>query len=373
MKIALIHDYLNQYGGGERVLEVLMEMFPDAPIYTLLHDGERTLNRFSNRVKATSFLDFSLARRRHRLFIPLMPMAMKSLKISEQYDLIISDSAGFAKGFEQKPKTFHVSYIHTPLRYAWEQEYYLANIISKPEILISKPILNYLKKWDFDAAQKPDILIANSNFIAEKIKKYYQRDVAKVIYPPVDTLQFYRDPELHTPNAKSYYLAAGRLLHYKKFDLVIEAFSKLKLPLKIAGGGPELEKLKNQNARLKAGAEFLGFVSDDELRTLYNGARALIFPQVEDFGLVAAEAQACGAPAIAFAGGGALEIIQDGKTGIFFKEQNSESLAEAVRKFEHLKFDRNRISRIAMGRFAKNIFKDKMLELINGCFSFHEN
>src|SRR3989338_8253371 len=185
MKIALIHDYLNQYGGGERVLEVLMEMFPDAPIYTLLHDGEKTLNRFSSRVKATSFLDFPLARRYHRLFIPLMPMAVKSLKINDQYDLIISDSAGFAKGFEtknQKPKTTHISYIHTPLRYGWEQEHYLAGIMSKPALLIAKPLLNYLKKWDFNAAQKPDILIANSRFIANKIKKYYGRE-AEVVYP----------------------------------------------------------------------------------------------------------------------------------------------------------------------------------------------
>ena len=189
-KIALVHDYLNQYGGAERVLEVFMEMFPDSPVYTILYDKEKTLNRFRERIKKTSFLDFPFARKHHRLFIPLMPSAISSLDLGGEYDLIISDTAGYAKGIKYDSReTRHISYIHTPLRYVWETDSYFKSKIFKT---IFRPIFNYLKKWDHKTAQKPDILIANSRFIADKIKKYYNRD-AKVIYPPVDTKNFYLD------------------------------------------------------------------------------------------------------------------------------------------------------------------------------------
>ncbi|MEK9186265.1 MAG: glycosyltransferase, partial [Patescibacteria group bacterium] len=189
MRVALIHDYLNQYGGGERVLEVLMEMFPEAPIYTLLYDPEKTFGKFMNREVKTSILDFPEARKNHRPFIPLMPVAMKTLSIDGDYDLIISDTAGFAKGIGIKSNIKHISYVHTPLRYAWEQETYLNGLISHFLFLISKPILNWLRDWDYKAGQKPDVLLANSQFIAGKIKNYYNRN-ASVIYPPVDTKKF---------------------------------------------------------------------------------------------------------------------------------------------------------------------------------------
>lgn len=362
MKVALVHDYLNQYGGGERVLEVLMEMFSDAPVYTLFHDPEKTLNRFRGRVQKTSFLDFSFARNHHRLFIPLMPLAAESIKIPNDYDLIISDTAGYAKGVRYGKNAKHISYIHTPLRYAWETKAYFSNPLFKTIFL---PIFKYLKWWDYRVAQKPDLLIANSQFIAEKIKKYYNRE-APVIYPPVDVSKFYPDPTPYTLHATRYYLAVGRLLHYKKFDLIIEAFAKMGLPLKIVGDGPEKENLKAKSQNLKAdNIELLSMVkSDDELRKLYNGARALIFPQVEDFGLVAAEAQACGTPIIAYRAGGVLEIIEDGRTGIFFDQQTPESLAEAVRRFEKINFDREKISARAQ-KFSKESFKRQFLLTLN--------
>ena len=373
MKIALLHDYLNQLGGGERVLEALMEIFPEAPIYTLLHDPEKTLNRFRDRVEKTSFLDFALARKYHRWFIPLMPLAVRSLKLDARYDLIISDTAGYAKGFrmknsEKKRSKFdvqssklpiHISYVHTPLRYAWEPDYLNFQFLK----YFLKPILNYLKFWDYKTAQKPDILIANSQFIADKIKKYYNRE-AKVIYPPVDISKFYLDPIPYTPYPKPYYLAVGRLMHYKRFDLIIEAFANLGLLLKIVGSGPEEKNLELRITNYEnKNIEFLGNVSDDELRSLYNNAEALIFPQVEDFGLVAAEAQACGLPVIAYAAGGALEIIENKKTGIFFQEQTSDAIVTAIKEFEKSNFNRAEIAEKAK-RFSQERFKKEFLDLI---------
>lgn len=362
MKIALLHDYLNQYGGAERVLESLIELFPEAPIYTLIYDKEKTGGRFHHCKIKTSLLDFPLSRKYHRAFIPLMPLAAKTLDLGGKYDFIISDSAGYAKGIAYHDCcTPHISYIHTPLRYAWEQSQYLTGLISNFQFLISKPILNYLKRWDYRAAQKPKVLIANSQFIADKIKKYYNRD-AVVIYPPVDTNKFFHDSKFMI-HGSNYYLAVGRFLHYKRFDLIIDAFIKLGLPLKIIGSGPEEQKLKIA-AKNNNNIEFISFVhNENELRKLYNGAKALVFPQVEDFGLVAAEAQACGTPVIAYAAGGALEIVKDGETGVFFQEQKPESLISAIEKFKKLKFDRKKIAD-STHRFSKENFKKMMYNQI---------
>lgn len=361
MRVALVHDYLNQYGGAERVLETLMEIFPEAPVYTLMHDTEKTGGRFAGRVVKTSFLDFPLARGRHRLFIPLMPLAASSIDLKDDYDLIISDTAGFAKGIRYGKNTRHISYIHTPLRYAWEQEEYLAPIMSATKLTLAKPILNYLKWWDYRTGQRPDVLLANSEFIAGKIRKYYDRE-STVIYPPVDTARFFYRPIRANKAIDGYYLAIGRLLHYKRFDLIVEAFARLGLPLKIVGSGPEYGKLLSKIYELKAkNIELCTFVHDEsELRGLYSNAKALVFPQVEDFGLVAAEAQACGTPVIAYAAGGAMEIVEDGKTGVLFKEQTVESLAEAVRQFKKKKFSRPAIAQSAR-RFSKESFKKQIL------------
>ncbi|TSC89538.1 MAG: Uncharacterized protein G01um10143_28 [Parcubacteria group bacterium Gr01-1014_3] len=366
MRIALVHDYLNQYGGAERVLETLMEMFPEAPVYTLLHDPAKTFGKFTDRVKKTSVLDFQFARDNHRWFIPLMPIAAGMLDLGDEYDLVISDTAGYAKGIKHGAKTKHISYIHTPLRYAWETDYlnFQFSIINlqfwKPFL---KPVINYLKNWDFEAGQKPNILISNSSFIAGKVKDYYGRD-SEVVYPPVDSERFYYVPKSYDKD-NTYYLAIGRLLHYKRFDLVVDAFAKLGFPLKIVGSGPESENLKLKIENLKSSNIELipASKTDDELRQLYGGAKALIFPQVEDFGLVAAEAQACGAPVIAYAAGGALEIVQDGKTGALFNVQTPEGLMEAVQRFEQMRFNRKSVS-MAAKKFSKVNFKKQILSLV---------
>ena len=363
MRVAIAHDYLNQYGGAERVLEAIMEIFPKAPVYTLLYDEARTLGRFQKYDIRPSFLNrFEAARNHHRRFIPVFPLVQELTRLDDDFDLVISSSAGFAKGI-RCGKARHISYCHTPLRYAWEPDYLngysgFGNPLMK---ILAKPALSALRWWDFNAARNVDVFLANSGFIADRIKNYYKRD-ALVLHPPVDTKKFYYNPKSYQLKAKSYFLMAGRFLHYKRFDLGIAAFNHLNLPLKIVGAGPEFVNL--QKIAKSPLIEFVPFVdSTAKLRDLYNNASALIFPQVEDFGLAAAEAQACGTPVIAYRGGGAREIVQEGKTGIFFDRQTPEAIIEAVLKFSKFSFRRAGISKTAL-RFSKDNFKKKLMAII---------
>ncbi len=356
MKVALVHDYLNQYGGGERVLEDLMKIFPTAPIYTLLYDAERTMGKFEGRIGGTSFLDVPFVRRRHRPFIPLMPFAAASLNLGSEYDVVISDTAGYAKGFRSRGQVFHLCYCHTPLRFAWESESYFSNPFFK---MIGAPGFLSHRIWDRRMAARPQVLIANSQFIAGKIKRYYKREVP-VVYPAVAREKFYYDPRLVS---RGYYLAVGRLMGYKKFDLTIRAFSQLGRSLKIVGRGPETSRLEMLARQLKAPVEFISFLADEALRKMYAEAEALVFPQIEDFGLVAAEAQACGTPVVAFRGGGALEIVKEGLSGGFFDEMKPESLASAVRRLDDVHFDRRVIAAEAE-RFSFQRFRDGILSFL---------
>lgn len=346
MKVAIAHDYLNQYGGSERVLEALLKIFPGAHVYTLLYDKERTLGKFDQNIMQTSFLDRGLVRKNHLPFIPFMPTAIQWMSIKKDYDFVISATAGYAKGISIRHKhpevrnPFHLAYCYTPLRYAWEMDNYFENTLFKA---VFRPAFAYLKNWDYKVAQQPDKIVAISKFIAQKIKKYYNRD-AEVVYPPVNQNLFYLGRKERS--GQKYFLAAGRLLNYKKFDLVIDAFIELGLPLKIVGVGREEARLKARASGwwTKRNIEFLPFVSDEELRRLYQGAEALIFPQVEDFGLVAAEALSCGTPVIAYAGGGALELLEDGVNGVIFQKQTKTDLAAAVNRFRKMKFNRKKIN-----------------------------
>jgi glycosyltransferase involved in cell wall biosynthesis len=355
MKIALIHDYLNQYGGAERVLETLCEIFPDAPIYTLFYDEEKTLGKFKNKKIITSFLDYEFVRNNHRLFIPLMPLAIFLMKVNKKFNIIFSASAGFAKGIRYGKNTIHISYCYTPLRYAWE---YYKYFNWKPFLkILSAPAFWYLRKWDKWAGRRPEKIIAVSEHIAKKIKDYYKRD-ANVIYPPLDTNKFFLNEKIKKGD---YYLAVGRMMHYKKFDLIIRVFNKLNLPLLVIGVGPELNKLKNM--AISSNIKFLSFISNEHLNLLYNGAQALIFPQIEDFGLVAVEAQACGVPIIALNRGGAREIVEDGQTGVLFNNQSVDDLIMAIKKFQIIKFNKENIRKSAL-RFSKNKFKKAILEMV---------
>ncbi len=358
MRVALVHDYLNQFGGAERVLETLSEIFPEAPIYTLFYDKEGINGRFANKDIKTSFLDKPLIRKRHRWFIPLFAKAVETLDLGDNYDLIISDSYGFAKGIKYG-RGFHISYIHTPLRYAWEPEFFLHTLFSKTFIKLASPVVNYLRVWDKKTSERPNLLLTNSTHTAGKIKKFYDRE-STLLYPPVDAKTFYPDKSVKT---KNYYLAFGRIVHFKRFDLIVKVFNELGLPLKIAGVGPEKENIKKL---IKSpNIEFINrFHSEEELRKLICGAKAVIFPQVEDFGLVAAESITCGTPVIAFSEGGVLEIVKDEINGILFNEQNHESLVQAIKKFEKTTFDKRKVARTSK-IFSKESFEKNLRKTID--------
>ncbi|MEK7624620.1 MAG: glycosyltransferase [Patescibacteria group bacterium] len=360
MRVAIVHDYLNQCGGAEKVLAVLAEIFPQAPIYTLFYDEKKTRGYFANRVKKTSFLDFGIVRNHHRFFIPLLPLASSNLKLDRSYDLIISSSAGYAKGFNFK-NAFHICYCHTPLRYAWEKNYLEGlDLFRIPSLkTLAKPIRAALRHWDKKTSRQVNFFIANSRFTAQKIKNFYQRD-SEIVYPPVNLENFYPEPRGKTEN---YFLMVGRLLHYKRFDLGVKVFNRLNIPLKIIGEGPELQKLKT--LAKSSLIEFIPFVENlEELRKIYSRARALIFPQIEDFGLVAAEAQACGLPVIGYNAGGLKEIVEEGKTGLFFNEQTPEAVAKAIDLFDKMRFSKTKIVQNAK-RFSEDSFKSKIQEIIN--------
>lgn len=366
MRVAILHDYLNQFGGAERVLLALLELFPSADLYTLLYDNKKTFGLFRKNLKKTSILDKPFIRNHHRAFIPLMPLAAGAMAVNNDYDLIISSTAGYAKGFGLRHRPgishrlpYHISYCHSPLRYAWEIDY-LKNLAFAPwpiKEVIVRPIAGLLRGWDAESSRSVNVFLANSKYIADKISSYYCRE-AQVVYPPVDTSVFYHEK---TVKPADFFLMAGRLLYYKGFDLGIRAFNQLGLSLKIVGSGPEFQKL--QSLAKSPNIEFVRNVSDERLRRLYNEARALIFPQIEDFGLVAAEAQSCGLPVLAYAKGGASEIVTPGKTGLLFEEQSPESIIRAVKDFDRMKFNRDAISRSA-ARFSKERFKNEFLKII---------
>src|SRR3989344_4636497 len=351
MKIALVHDYLTQFGGGERVLAALCEMFPEAPIFTLIYDEKNTGGIFKSREIHTSFLQkIPGSKKFFRAFIWLMPLAVEQFDLSG-FDIVISVSHSFGKGIITKPGTKHICYCLTPTRYLWDNSFF-------PFKPFSQILLTYLRNWDYQAAQRPDYFIASSNAVKERIKKYYQRD-SEVIYPPIETDKFYISQE-----SKDYFLMVGRLVPYKRFDLAIDAFSKLSdEKLFIIGDGPEKKKLEIRSKKLVSdNIKFLGFISEKELSKYYANSKALIFPQEEDFGIVALEAMASGRPVIAFHSGGALETVIEKETGSFFNNQTAESLIEAVKDFDENEFHHEKIDRKA-SRFDKKIFQRRIKEM----------
>lgn len=364
MKIALVHDYLIQIGGAERVLKALCEMYPDAPVFTLLYDEKSTGGMFKDRKITTSFLQkIPFAKSCHRYFLALMPYAIGKMDLSG-YDLIISSSSSYAKGIRKPEDALHICYCHTPLRYAWDDtERFIRESHYPRFIKIFIPrVIKYIRKWDLRASSGVDYFISNSNFIADKIKRYYDRD-ADVVYPPISlVVNDGKDLEEEggAKDGDGYFLIVSRLLPYKRIDVAISAFNELRLRLKIVGEGPErknLERLAGKNI------EFIGGISDDDLADIYSGCRAFIFPQEEDFGITAVESQMAGRPVIAFKAGGALESVIDGRTGVFFKKQNKDSLIDAIKRFKNMKFSENEIKSHAQN-FSKDVFRNRIGELI---------
>lgn len=358
MKIALTHDHLFQLGGAERVLMELHNIFPDSPVYTLIHNPEKA-GIFKDLKIKTSFLEkLPFGKKHFKWYLGLMPIAWESFNFSE-YDIVISSSSAFAKGLLTPPNTLNISYCHSPTRYLWSDTHNYVDELKQPKIIkkLLPLILNRLRTWDHVAAQRVDKFIANSEFVAKRIKKYYQRD-STVIYPPVDTKQFKISPEIG-----DYYIIVSRLRPYKKVDMVIKAFNQLRMPLKIIGSGEEEAKLKKMSS---SNIEFLGELPDEKRNQVLSKALAFIHPQEEDFGIAAVEAMACGRPVIAYKSGGALETIIENETGIFFVDQTWESLADTIIR-NHKKLDQFSPEKIKAHaeKFDTEVFHKKIKDFVS--------
>lgn len=355
MKIALVHEFLTQFGGAERVLQNFLEIWPDADLHVLIHNPDKVGHAFDNHKIKTSYLNkFPGAQKDHKWYLGLMPGAVQSFDL-RGYDVVISDSSSFAKGV-RRGNYLHICYCHTPTRFLWTESKEYLKSTKYPFFIkwIAKPVLRMIKEWDFRAAQRPQYIIANSRNVQERIKKYYKRD-SEVIPPPVDT-EFFQPQGVK----KDYFFVASRLEPYKHVDIVIDAFNQLGLPLKVAGTGTELERLK---AMAKSNIEFLGRVSDEELRKGYAESQAYIFAAEEDAGIMVLEAQSCGTPVIAYGKGGSLETIIPDKTGLFFSEQTAASIIAAVKNFFPAKFDAKEIRDHAIN-FDKKTFQNRMIHFV---------
>ena len=358
-KVALVHNWLTIRGGSENVLFELVKKFPDAPIFALVYNPEK-FPEFKNRDVRTSWLQhIPWLRWHHEFFPPIRYFIWRFTKL-EGYDLVISNSSSENKAV-RTPGAFHIAYIHTPPHYYWRyfKEYLAHPGFGKldPLARVFLRILNpLLKNLDFKAAQNPDKLLANSKFIASQVKQYYNRD-STVLYPLVDVERFSKKGV----EKQDFYLAYGRQTVFKRFDLLISAFNETGLKLKIAGAGPENENLKKIS---NGNIEYLGFVSDDELSELVNSAKACVFANEEDFGITWVESMAAGTPVICYGSGGALETVIDGQTGILFREQTSNSLINAINKFEKMSWDSAAIKSHAKSFSVKN-FRTNLNEIIN--------
>lgn len=372
MKVALVYDRVNKWGGAERVLLALHEMFPEAPLYTSVSDlNSAPWAKVFSKVVPSFLQKIPFAKSNHEFLGVLTPIAFESFSANgefDEYNLVISVTSEAAKGIITKPGTLHICYCLTPTRYLWSgYDIYFKNPILK---FLSKPVVSYLRKWDKIAAQRPDILVAISTAVKDRIKKYYNRQ-SEIVFPPIDS--HHKNSLLRvSPGAKTnrsflldaksdYFLVVSRLVPYKRVDLAVKVFNRLKLPLVIVGTGSERLKL-----RLMAGKniKFVGEVTDSELADYYKGARALIMPQEEDFGMVSVEAQAFGVPVIAYKKGGVLDSVIEGKTGALFDRQTPESLIAAVERFDKMVFNPGELVNNAKN-FSKERFKKEFLELVN--------
>ncbi len=355
MNVAIVHDWLNQMGGAEGVLEVLMDMYPGAPLYTSIYWRERMPDAYRQWDIRTSFLDrWPLVKRKHQVFLPFYPLAFERFDFAG-YDVVISNKSGFCHGIITPPETLHICYCLTPTRYLWDTANYIRREgLGKPAQAALVPFLAQLRMWDRLAADRVDAFVAISEAVRQRIAKYYRRD-SVVIYPPVHTERF-------EPAAKhdDYYLVVSRLVPYKRIDLAVEAFNRLGKPLVIIGEGRDRKALE---ALARPNVTFLGRLPLEQVRDYMARCRALIFPGLEDFGITPVEAQAAGRPVIAFAGGGALDTVQHGRTGILFAEQTPESLMDAVARCEQAEFDAD-VLRANAARFSVEEFRRQLAAFV---------
>ena len=361
--MALVHDWLTGMRGGEKCLEVLCELLPGATLFTLLHRPGSVSPAIERHPIRTSFVQrLPFAATRYRHYLPLFPRAIERFDL-RGYRLIVSSSHCVAKGVIPPAGALHLCYCHTPMRYVWDlfDDYFAVERVGWLRHAVIRHFARRLRRWDRATADRVHHFIANSRHVAQRIERCYGRQ-AEVIYPPVDTA-FFAAAEKND----GYFLVVSALAPYKRVDLAVEAFNRLGLRLLIVGSGPEAGRLQ---ARAKKNVEFLGWQSDAQLRHLYAGCRALIFPGVEDFGIVPVEAMASGKPVIAFARGGALETVLPGVSGLLFPEQTVESLVDAARRFDEGRFAPQTIRAHAL-RFDRENYRRRMKQFIGQCAERH--
>ena len=330
MKVAIVHDWLVNYGGAESVVESILKIYPDADIFTLVYDKRKIGNHFKNNKILTSPMQhLPFASRLYTKLLKFMPKAFESFDFSN-YDLVICSSSSCAKGVITPPDVPHIAYVHTPMRYAWDLFFDYRKRSGRLTRFFMDRWMSGIRAWDYISSQRIDTLIANSKYIARRIEKFWKRD-SEVIYPPVHLEKFtpIKNPSL------DYYVAFSRLVPYKRIDIALDACKALGKNLVVIGSGSEEKSLKKRASGAK-NITFTGRISDEKLCAYLQNCKALIFCAEEDFGIVPLEAQACGRPVIAYGKGGACETVKDGVTGVFFSEQTASSAQEALERFEAL-------------------------------------
>jgi len=358
VKVAIVHYWLVTWRGGEKVLEQILKLYPEADIFTHVVSNEIKEKHFGSHNVFTTFISrLPLSNKFYQKYLPFMPYALEQLDLSE-YDLVISSESGPAKNLITGPDSIHICYCHSPMRYAWDMYHLYMQEVGWLTKLLMKPLLHYMRFADRASADRVDFFIANSSFIARRIRKCYRRE-AEVIYPPVAIQDFSVQQE-----KDDYYLMLGQLTAYKKADVVVDAFIKSGKKLVVIGEGEQLETLRD---RATNNIQLLGRQPFPDLKRYLAGAKALVFPGVEDFGIVPLEAMASGTPVIAYGKGGALETVIHGETGLLFDEQTLEAVNEAVEKFESgsFHFDPQKMRQHAES-FSEESFRDQISRFING-------
>ena len=358
-RVAIVHDWLVNYGGSERVVEELLKIYPEADIFTLVYDEKKMGKIFPRDRVHTSFLQkLPFSTKLYTKLLSFMPKAFESFDLSN-YKLVICSSSSCAKGVITPPLVPHVAYIHTPMRYAWDKYFEYKSRSGKITQFFMEKWMSKIRLWDYVSSQRVDTLIANSNYISRRIKKYWNRE-SQVIYPPVNV----KDLQPNGKEPEDFFVVFSRFVPYKRIDLAIQACGNLKKNLVVIGSGSQKKQLKKLAARYKdVKITFTGRIRDDEVRDYLQRCRALIFCAEEDFGIIPVEAQCCGRPVIAFGKGGALETIINGKTGTFFSHATPDSVERAINRFEELEkqgafdsaFISNHAKEFSRERFAREI------------------
>lgn len=354
-KIALVHDFLTQRGGAERVLQLLCQKFPEADVYTSVYSAAETIDLGDRQISTTKLQHLPGSARFFRLLAPFYFPAFESLDLSA-YDLIISHTTSFAKAARKRSDAHHICMCHNVTRFLWDTETYLGQYQSfKPFYPVIEPIFHWMRAIDLKYAQYPDVYIANSHTVAKRIQEFYQRP-SIVVNCPIDENKF-----VFSEEKEDFFLVSSRFLGYKRIDIIIEAFNQLGWPLVIIGEGPEESSLKKA---AKENIKFLGYVDDEQRTHLMSKARAVVVAALEDYGLVPVEANASGTPVIAYGAGGVLDTQLPGITGLFFKEQSADSLYKTLREFENIQWDYHRIYQHVLDNFTHEIFFEKIDQII---------